>query len=343
MDNSDLMLIAVAGLAFLAVAGVGLAFAGGGNSEAAAKRARQFSSDQRNADKNRAKGQERARARQTQQMLANLREQNAEKRKSLLPQDIGARMQRAGISAPVSYFWVFSAVLGVAGAAGAYISGADGFGLFGIELRSRPIFVAMSAAAGFLGVPRWLLSMLESRRNKQLTNQFADAIDIIVRGVKSGLPLNECLQIIGRESPEPLAGEFRDLSDSIRMGNTVEQALSKFYTRVPLPEVNFFVIVLNIQTKTGGNLSEALGNLSSIIRARKMMREKIKAMSSEAKASAMIIGSLPFAVGSMVFFTTPSYIMELFTTSTGHGILALGAVLMGLGILVMRNMINFEI
>lgn len=343
MENSDLMLIAVAGLAFLAVAGVGLAFAGGGSAEAASKRARQFQADQKNASKNRKSGQEKARARQTQQMLANLREQNEEKRKSLLPRDIGARMQRAGIDAPPSSFWIFSAILGVALAAGAFLSGADGFSLFGMELRSRPAVVTAAAAAGFLGVPRWLLGMLEKRRHKKLTNQFADAIDIIVRGVKSGLPLNECLQIIGRESPEPLAGEFRDLSDNIRMGNTVEQALGKFYRRVPLPEVNFFVIVLNIQSKTGGNLSEALGNLASIIRQRKMMREKIKAMSSEAKASAMIIGSLPFAVGSMVFLTTPSYIMELFTTPTGHGILALGAVLMGLGIMVMRNMINFDI
>ena len=180
-------------------------------------------------------------------------------------------------------------------------------------------------------------------RHKKMTAQFADAIDIIVRGVKSGLPLTECLRIIAAESPAPLGTEFKNLTDNIQMGMTMDRALQQFYKRVPLPEVNFFVIVLTIQSKSGGNLSEALGNLSAVIRQRKMMREKIKAMSSEAKASAGIIASLPFAVGFMVYLTTPSYIMELFLKPTGHMILFMGAGLMFTGVTVMRRMINFDI
>ncbi|MEM1105809.1 MAG: type II secretion system F family protein [Pseudomonadota bacterium] len=341
--DQDLLIYGVAGLAFLAIAGVGMAFAGGGTGEAASKRAKQISAGRKDASGKAKRDKQDARRRQTQQMLEQLRDQNEAKKRSIMPRDIGSRLQQAGLDIPVSYFWVVSAVLGVALATLAFLSGADGFTVSGIELRSQIAVVFAAGFAGFFGLPRFILGFLAKGRNKKLTNQFADAIDIIVRGVKSGLPLNECLQIIARESPEPLSSEFQKLADNIRMGNTIEQALSKFYQRVPLPEVNFFVIVLNIQSKSGGNLSEALGNLSSIIRSRKMMREKIKAMSSEAKASAMIIGSLPFAVGGMVYMTTPDYVMELFTTPTGHTFLAAGGFWMFLGIMVMRNMINFEI
>jgi tight adherence protein B len=172
--------------------------------------------------------------------------------------------------------------------------------------------------------------------------QFADALDVIVRGVKTGLPLGECIRIIGKESPEPLKKEFLTFADNLAMGSGLERALAALYKRMPLQEVNFFAIVLAIQAKAGGNLSEALGNLSAVIRSRKMMREKVNALSSEAKASGFIIGSLPFAVGVMVFMTTPEYIMELFRTETGHVILAMAAGMMGAGITVMRNMINFD-
>ncbi|MEM9740363.1 MAG: type II secretion system F family protein [Pseudomonadota bacterium] len=341
--NDDLIIYGVAGLAFLAIAGIGLAFAGGGSGEAAAKRAKQLSSGNKEGSGKNKREKQDTRRRQTQQMLDQLRSESEAKKRSIMPRDIGSRLEQAGLDIPVATFWVASVILGLTAAILAYLSGADGATVSGMELRSRPVIIFAAGFAGFLGVPRFLLGVLAGMRNKKLTNQFADAIDIIVRGVKSGLPLNECLQIIARESPTPLSDEFRQLSDNIRMGNTIEQALTKFYRRVPLPEVNFFVIVLNIQSKAGGNLSEALGNLSGIIRQRKMMREKIKAMSSEAKASAMIIGSLPFAVGGMVYMTTPDYVMQLFTTSTGHSFLAGGGFWMFLGIMVMRNMINFDI
>ncbi len=161
--------------------------------------------------------------------------------------------------------------------------------------------------------------------------------------MKSGLPLHECLKMIARESPQPLAAEFQNVCDAIAMGVDVPQALDRMYQRTPIQEVNFFNIVLNIQQKAGGNLSEALGNLSNVLRSRKLLREKIKALSSEAKASAMIIGSLPVIVMLLVYFTTPAYIMTLFTTDLGHLILLIAAALMGMGIYIMRSMINFAI
>ncbi|WP_233355764.1 type II secretion system F family protein [Henriciella litoralis] len=340
--SSDLIFIVVGVLAFLAVAGAGIALTGGAG-DAANKRVRQMKEG--TAKKNRSNPDSNTqRRRQTQQMLKKLRQQDEARRKSIVPQDIKAKLRQAGLDFPPEAFWMFSAVLGIGFALITFMSGAEGPPpIAGFEIKSRPAMIFAAAVAGFLGVPRWLLGMLTKRRYKKLTAQFADAIDIIVRGVKSGLPLTECLRIIARESPAPLGAEFQTLTDNIQMGTTVERALQNFYKRVPLPEVNFFVIVLTIQAKSGGNLSEALGNLSKVIRERKMMREKIKAMSSEAKASAGIIATLPFAVGVMVFLTTPAYIMELFIKPTGHMILFMGAALMFTGVTVMKRMISFDI
>lgn len=342
--SSDLLVYVIGGLAFLALAGLGLVFTSGKSD--ASKRAKQIKDGKRGSGRGRAESVDinTQRKRQTQQMLKKLRQQDEARRKSLVPQDVKAKLLQAGVEMPVEIFWIGSAVLGVLFASLTFMSGAEGPPpVMGIEIKSRPAMVAAAGFAGFIGLPRWLLGFMTKMRHKKMTAQFADAIDIIVRGVKSGLPLTECLRIIARESPAPLGTEFRTLTDNIKMGTTLDRALQMFFKRVPLPEVNFFVIVLTIQSKSGGNLSEALGNLSKVIRERKMMREKIKAMSSEAKASGGIIACLPFAVGIMVYLTTPAYIMELFTTSTGHMILFMGACLMFLGITVMRRMINFDI
>ncbi|MEE9380810.1 MAG: type II secretion system F family protein [Hyphomonadaceae bacterium] len=344
--NNDLLIYGVAGLAFVAIAGVGLVLAGGSNDQAI-KRAKLVSSNAAMTGKRqKGRGQDDAtqRRKQTQQMLDKLREDGKKKRKSLVPQDTQARIQQAGLDFPVPAFWVFSVIMGIIFAVLTFMSGAEGPPSFqGITIKNRPLMIIGAGVAGTFGVPRWLLDMVTKSRYKKLTAQFADAVDMIVRGVKSGLPLTECLRIIAKESPSPLGPEFKTLVDAIQMGVPLDGALQKLYHRMPLPEINFFVIVLTIQAKAGGNLSEALGNLSIVIRSRKMMREKIKALSSEAKSSAMIIGVLPFAVGIMVFVTTPDYIMVLFTTSTGHMIIAMGAFLMGLGIMTMRKMINFDI
>lgn len=334
--------ILIAVLAFLAIVGIGLVLTGG-QDDAARKRARSISGRSAPSKLSGKGADENARRRaKTQEMLDNLRKQDKERRRNNPMRDVGSKITQAGLQIPVPMFWMISLVSGVVCAGIVYISGADGLTLGGIAFKSRPVLIGAGFAAGTLGLPQFILNMMIKRRHAKMVNQFADALDIIVRGVKSGLPLNECIRVIARESPEPLRAEFETFADNLAMGTGLERALAALYKRMPLQEVNFFAIVLQIQAKAGGNLSEALGNLSSVIRSRKMMREKVKALSSEAKASAMIIGCLPFAVGLMVFFTTPDYILELFRTETGHVILAMAAGMMFTGITVMRNMINFD-
>ncbi len=339
-----MMIYLIGGLAFVAVAGLGIAFTSTPN-EAARKRIKDIASG-RGAGPGRGGSKvadaDQRRRQKTQEMLESLRKQDRERRRSAAAADLKTQLSHAGLEMPVAVFWLLSFVAGLACAGLVWMSGADGLVIQGMELKNRYVLVGLAFAAGLLGLPRFILNFLRKTRHQKMVNQFADALDIIVRGVKSGLPLNECIRIISKESPEPLRKEFTSFADSLQMGTGLDRALNALYKRAPLQEINFFSIVLMIQSKAGGNLSEALGNLSSVIRARKMMREKVKALSSEAKASAMIIGALPFAVGTMVFFTTPDYIMELFTTETGHVILAGAAGLMITGVTVMRNMINFD-
>ena len=187
------------------------------------------------------------------------------------------------------------------------------------------------------------MSFLKARREKRFTAEFANAIDVIVRSMRSGLPTNEALRIVAREVPDPVGSEFNKLCEGLKLGVTLEQGVRKMYDNMPTVEVNFFGIVMTIQQKSGGNLSEALSNLAGVLRDRKRLRGKIKAMSSEAKASAIIIGSLPPGVMGIVYLTTPAYIALLFTERLGNLMLAGCVFWMGLGIAVMRKMINFKI
>ncbi len=271
------------------------------------------------------------RRKQMADSMKGLRErEEALRKRRVVGKSIEDRIKQAGLPITVTTFWIGSAVVGAVAGLGAFLTG-------------QPYYIAAGAAfAAGLGLPRWMLGMAIGMRQKKFVSQFADAIDVIVRGVKSGLPLNECLKVIARESSQPIAGEFTLVCDAIAMGVPIDQALNRMYQRTPIQEVNFFNIVLAIQQKAGGNLSEALGNLSAVLRSRKLLREKIKALSSEAKASAMIIGSLPIIVMVLVYMTTPAYIMQLFVTDLGHLILLIAACLMGAGIYIMRSMINFN-
>ncbi|MEY2757850.1 MAG: hypothetical protein RIR33_1628 [Pseudomonadota bacterium] len=331
----ELVTYAIAGLAFIAITGLGFAFAGGGGAGRGkqSKRVKSISEGVRGA-----KGDTTLAARRKQMENATkaLRDREEANRKSrVVGRSIEDKIKQSGLKMTVPMFWAFSAVS--AAAVGALMFFGAGFNEWPMVL----VPVGLAFAAGF-GLPRWVLGMAINGRQKKFVGQFADAIDVIVRGVKSGLPLQECLRMIARESPQPLAGEFQTVCDAIAMGVPLDQALHKMYLRTPTQEVNFFNIVLNIQQKAGGNLSEALGNLSNVLRSRKLLREKIKALSSEAKASAMIIGSLPVIVMLLVYMTTPAYIMSLFTTDLGHLLLLIAAGLMGAGIYIMRSMINFN-
>jgi tight adherence protein B len=196
--------------------------------------------------------------------------------------------------------------------------------------------------AAACGLPFWLLSFLKKRRETQFLNAFPDAVDVIVRGIKAGLPLLDCLKVIANEAAEPVRSEFRSIVETQMIGLPLGEACLKLYENVPLPEANFFGIVISIQQKSGGNLSEALGNLSRVLRDRKRMKAKIQAMSMEAKASAAIIAALPLAVMVLVYITSPSYIELLWTEPLGRVMLAGSAMWMSMGVFVMRKMINFD-
>ncbi len=203
------------------------------------------------------------------------------------------------------------------------------------------VALALAFAASF-GAPMWALSFLKKRRENKFLDVFPDAVDIIVRGVKAGLPLLDCMKMIVNEAPEPLKSEFRAIIDTQSVGLPLGEACAKLYEHMPLPEANFFGIVILIQQKAGGNLSEALGNLSRVLRDRKKMKAKIQAMSMEAKASAAIIGCLPIAVMGLVYISSPEYISLLWTEPFGRVMMAGSLLWMSMGVLVMKKMINFD-
>jgi tight adherence protein B len=198
-------------------------------------------------------------------------------------------------------------------------------------------------AVGGVGIPLWTLNLLRKRRLAKFLNEFPNAIDVIIRGVKAGLPLGDCLRVIANESEEPVRSEFRQAIEAQAMGLSTSEAVERIGERVPVPEARFFAIVISIQQRAGGNLAEALGNLSAVLRDRKKIKGKIKAMSSESKASAYIIGSLPFLVSGAVYLTSPKYMELLWITDTGKLVMGGCAVWMGIGVFVMKSMINFDI
>jgi tight adherence protein B len=260
-------------------------------------------------------------------LLKDLEKQQAEQKKRVT---LRRRIEQAGLTITPRSFWLLSATAALIAVAGARISGQN---LLTTLLIAVPVG---------LGLPRWVLSFLRGRREKAFTNNFANAIDVIVRSVKSGLPTNEALKIVAREIPDPVGSEFNKLVEGLKVGVTLEAGLKKMFESMPTAEVSFFGIVMTIQQKSGGNLSEALSNLSFVLRDRKRLEGKIKAMSSEAKASAGIIGSLPPAVMGIVYMSAPAYISLLFTERMGNLMLVGCVAWMTIGILVMKKMISFK-
>jgi tight adherence protein B len=252
------------------------------------------------------------------------------RRKNAKSPPLSVRISQAGLSWSKRQFILISAGLAAAAALAGFVMGA-----------SLMVMVSMAFAAG-LGFPRWLLSFLKKRRERRFIDGFADAVDVIVRGVKAGLPLGDCLKVIATDAQEPVKSEFRAIVETQTIGMPLGDACTRLYESMPLAESNFFGIVVSIQQKAGGNLSEALGNLSRVLRDRKKMQAKIRAMSMEAKASATIIGSLPIAVMILVYITSPQYIELLWTTQLGRLMLVGCAAWMSIGVFVMKKMINFD-
>ncbi len=258
--------------------------------------------------------------------LKEIEERHKKQKKMPLP----VRIQQAGLSWSKRQFYIISGVIGAV--------------LFIVVLFGGAGLVPAIALgfAGAFGLPRWLLSYLKKRRENKFLDAFPDAVDVIVRGIKAGLPLLDSIKVITADSPEPVRSEFRAIVETQAIGMPLGEACAKLYDSMPLPEANFFGIVISIQQKAGGNLSEALGNLSKVLRDRKKMKAKIQAMSMEAKASAGIIGALPIAVMMLVYITSPQYISLLWTEPLGRLMLAASAIWMFMGTMVMKKMINFD-
>lgn len=211
-----------------------------------------------------------------------------------------------------------------------------------ILLKLPLIGVPLVGIVGMLGLPKLYLQTRVKRRLKKFTALFADAIDILIRGVRTGLTVGECLAIVGREMPDPVGVEFRLITEGMQLGITVEDCLARLYRRVPTAEIRFFSIVLVMQKSTGGNLAETLEKLTEVLRSRKRMRDKIQALSSEAKTSAGIVGSLPVLVALALTVMSPKYIELLFTTDTGNWLIVIGLVWMTIGVFVMGKIIHFD-
>ncbi|MEO0810518.1 MAG: type II secretion system F family protein [Pseudomonadota bacterium] len=248
------------------------------------------------------------------------------------------RLKRAGLNVSVKAFYAASAACSLVCWVAAYLLIPSGLLIPNVQMFALTVI----AAIGAVGIPRWVLSWMIKRRQAKFIDGLANALDIIVRGVKSGLPLNECIGIIARESQEPIASEFQNVVDAQRAGVPLHECFERLCMRMPLPEVRFFAIVISIQQSAGGSLSEVLGNLSGILRARKQLAAKVSALSAEAKASAMILGALPFVVMGIVYVSRPTYLEPLFTTPGGNVLLGIAVGLMLTGFLIMKKMINFK-
>ena len=326
MDQQTLLALCASGL----VVCVGLLFLGD-KSSGEAKRVREFAGKKSLSSniKEKLKVEDTgARRKQIEETLGKIEERQTAKKKKA--KTIEARLVQANWSTKPQTFMMVSFGL-------ALIAGIISF----VLQMPPPVCAALAFVMGF-GLPRFVLNSAINRRQKKFTAHFADAMDIIVRGVRTGLPLGDCLKIIAHESPDPLGAEFRRVVEGESLGIPIEVCLEQMYERMPISEVNFFATVLNIQKTTGGNLGEALANLSSVLRGRKILREKIKALSAEAKVSAIIIGSLPIVVMILVTIASPDYMEDLYYTTTGQRNMMIGAAMMVCGTLMMRKMINFK-
>lgn len=270
-----------------------------------------------------------SRRRQIQDSLKQVKRGENERRK--VRATLSRRLEQAGLSISPKAFWLISIVVGFALAFFSLMFGA-------------PLLITVGVwFVGTLGLPRWFLGVLKRRRQNIFLDDFADAIDVMVRGLKSGLPVSEAMRIIATESGEPVGPEFMEVVEGQRVGISLDQGMERMVERIPLPEVNFLAIVMTIQSKTGGNLSEALGNLSRVLRDRKKMKAKVQAVSQEAKSSAAIIGALPFLLVGALTVLNPNYLDPLFHSHMGNMLLYGSGTWMTIGVLVMKKMINFQI
>ena len=263
-----------------------------------------------------------------QDSIKEMEKRSEQKNRSL---SIREKLAQTGLPLTMKHFYIGSTGLGI-------VTFAIAFLLSG----SLPIAAGLAFAAS-MGLPRWVVAYLISRRKKKFLEEFPNSLDVMVRSIRSGLPLNDAMRMIASDGQEPVRSEFLRVVEAQQMGFSIPEACSRMTQTMPLQELSFFAIVIAIQSQAGGNLSEALGNLARVLRERKKMKAKVAALSMEAKASAAIIGALPFIVALLVYITSPYYIMILFTDPRGHLILGISGIWMSIGIFVMKNMVSFDI
>jgi tight adherence protein B len=247
------------------------------------------------------------------------------------PQLVRARLAASGMGLSVGRYGLVCAAIGIAVAGLTMLRG------------MAPLTAILTGAGAGVGVPHLIVGSRIKQRQARFNALFPDAISLMARGLKAGLPFADTLLVVGREVADPLGEEFRRISDHIKLGQKIEDAMWLVARRLDLPEFNFLIVTLSVQRETGGNLAATLENLEDMLRKRGQMRLKVKAMSSEAKASAGIIGALPFVMATLLFFVSHDYIMQLFTTHKGNFMLLVGGGLLAIGVFMMSRMVKFQI
>ncbi|AVX05612.1 type II secretion system F family protein [Maritalea myrionectae] len=320
-------------LTAVAIGAIGLAFvpgvAGGGRASKRMKALRQ-PGPQNSGRKSRVEADGRKNRDKRRKSLQEVLDEQNEANKQRKKRTVKKRLIQAGLKGNVAAFYRNSVIVGVCMFIFTWFTGV-------------PIhFALVFGLAGFYVLPRWYLANRTKRFRSKFLDEFPNAIEAIVRGVKAGMPLNDSMKVVAAEAKEPVKTEFIRVVEQQSVGKNMGEAIPIMFERLPIAEVNFFVVVITVQQQSGGNLSEALGNLATVLRNRKKMKAKVKAMSSEAKASAGIIGSLPFIVATLVSLVSPTYLLPLFQTPVGNICLAVAGLMMSTGLFVMYRMVQFE-
>ena len=325
--------VAVVLLAVFSVGGVLVSLlyprlVGGTKSE---KRLESIAPKRTKATADRISAEEGRRRRSVEDTLKELEEAQKAKARSSAKPTLTIRMRQAGLTWSKNTYYLLCMLAAVGTFVFMYL--VVGFGY---------IPAAGFGMSGGILLPHMFVNHARKRRLLKFSDEFPNAVDVIVRGVKAGLPLVDCLKVISSEAQEPVRSEFHEIVEDQTLGMPLPEAVERLPERIPLAETNFFSIVVAIQARSGGSLSEALSNLSKVLRDRKKMAGKIRAMSAEAKSSAGIIGALPVVVAVLVYLTSPDYVMLLFTETAGNIVLAISGLWMFIGVMVMRKMINFD-
>jgi tight adherence protein B len=309
----------------VAVAIGGIAFVALGDTERIDQRRQAIAKAPTNSSARAAVVDRSVKKRQIQESLADLEKRSKNKRVNMQ-----TRIEQAGLSIKRNQFLMIFIVVAIVLAGLTYYK------------TKTPLLAGLVGVTIAVGMPNFVLARLRQRRIKRFIDVLPVALDIIVRGVRAGLPLGDTLRIIANEGQEPVRSEFRKVVESQALGLSVPEACAKMAHRVPATETNFFAIVIEIQSKAGGNLSEAVANLSRTVRERKKMKGKIAAMSMEALASAAIIGLVPFIVTGALYMIAPKYMGLLFETVHGRYILMFALGWMSIGAMMMKKMISFD-